>query len=110
MVVVDSPVPRGPHREQLSRDWFQARKGEYDRLLKEPLATLCVALDGAFRARGIALEADPTRSPFRIYRDVRFSKDESPHHDKVRTGKEGALRGVYVARCIPEQKLRLGHR
>ena len=28
---------------------------------------------------GIPLRADPARSPFRIYRDVRFSKDKSPY-------------------------------
>jgi uncharacterized protein (TIGR02453 family) len=65
------------------RAWFQPRKDEYERLLKEPLAALCVALDGAFRARGIPLEGDPTRSPFRIYRDVRFSKDKSPYKTNV---------------------------
>ena len=30
-------------------------------------------------------KADPKRSIFRIYRDTRFSKDKSPHHDEVRT-------------------------
>src|SRR6476646_7778391 len=69
--------------ENNSRDWFQPRKAEYERLLKEPLAALCVALDDAFRARGIPLEADPTRSPFRIYRDVRWSKDTSPYKTNV---------------------------
>jgi uncharacterized protein (TIGR02453 family) len=61
------------------RPWFQERKATYLRLLKEPLESLCVALDGEFRARGIPLAADPRRSPFRIYRDVRFSKDKSPY-------------------------------
>jgi uncharacterized protein (TIGR02453 family) len=67
------------------RDWFTPRKGEYERLLKGPLEALCRALDEAFRARAIPLEGDPSRSPFRIYRDVRFAKDKSPHFDKVRT-------------------------
>jgi uncharacterized protein (TIGR02453 family) len=65
------------------RAWFQARKGDYERLLKEPLQALCVALDGEFSARGIPLSADPTRSPFRIYRDVRFSADKSPYKTAV---------------------------
>ena len=69
--------------ENNSRDWFTPRKADYERLLKEPLAALCVALDGAFRERGIPLEGDPTRSPFRIYRDVRFSKDKSPYKTNV---------------------------
>jgi len=61
------------------RSWFQPRKADYERLLKEPLEALCVALDGEFAARGVPLAADPRRSPFRIYRDVRFSKDKSPY-------------------------------
>ena len=65
------------------RDWFTPRKAEYERLLKAPLEALCRALDEAFRARGIPLEGDPSRSPFRIYRDVRFSKDKSPYKTNV---------------------------
>jgi len=61
------------------RDWFQPRKAEYERLLKEPLEQLCVALAGEFAARGLPLRADPKRSPFRIYRDTRFSSDKSPY-------------------------------
>jgi uncharacterized protein (TIGR02453 family) len=61
------------------RAWFQPRKGDYERLLKEPMASLCVALDEQFKKRGIPLEADAKRSPFRIYRDTRFSKDKSPY-------------------------------
>ena len=67
------------------RTWFQPRKSEYERLLKEPLEALCVALDAQFQARGIPLRADPAKSPFRIYRDVRFAKDKSPYHDKGHT-------------------------
>jgi uncharacterized protein (TIGR02453 family) len=66
-----------------SRDWFQPRKAEYERLLKEPLEALCIALDEQFRARGIPLRADPAKSPFRVYRDVRFSKDKSPYKTAV---------------------------
>ena len=65
--------------ENNNRDWFQPRKGEYERLIKEPLADLCVALETEFRARDIPLHADPVKSPFRIYRDVRFSKDKRPY-------------------------------
>jgi len=65
------------------RAWFQPRKGEYESLLKAPLEALCVALEQRFRARGIPLQADPGRSPFRIYRDVRFSKDKSPYKTNI---------------------------
>ena len=32
------------------RDWFQPRKGEYERLLKEPMEQLCIALNELFRS------------------------------------------------------------
>ena len=80
------------------RSWFQPRKAEYERLLKGPLEALCVAVDDAFIARGVPLSADPGRSPFRIYRDVRFSKDKSPYKTQASasfpwTGEGGGVGG-----------------
>ena len=65
------------------RTWFQSRKGEYERLLKEPLEALCLALADRFEARQLPLRSDPSKSPFRIYRDVRFSADKSPYKTHV---------------------------
>src|SRR3990170_5939884 len=65
------------------RAWFQPRKAEYQRLLKDPLEALVAALAERFAAQRIPLRADPARSPFRIYRDVRFSKDKSPYKTNV---------------------------
>jgi uncharacterized protein (TIGR02453 family) len=65
------------------RAWFQPRKTDYERLLKAPLEDLCVALHERFTTRGIPLRADPRTSPFRIYRDVRFSTDKSPYKTNV---------------------------
>jgi uncharacterized protein (TIGR02453 family) len=61
------------------RAWFQPRKADYERLIKAPLEALCVALADRFDQLRLPLEADPRRSPFRIYRDVRFSRDKSPY-------------------------------
>jgi uncharacterized protein (TIGR02453 family) len=61
------------------RNWFKPRKADYERLIKEPLEALCVALAESFDELRLPLDADPKRSPFRIYRDVRFSKDKSPY-------------------------------
>src|SRR6478609_5365551 len=69
--------------ENNDRAWFTPRKGDYEELLKRPLEALIVALGDRFEAREIPLSADPTRSPFRIYRDVRFSKDKSPYKTNV---------------------------
>lgn len=65
------------------RSWFGPRKAQYEALLKVPLEQLCSAVDEAFRARDLPLVADPARSPFRIYRDVRFAKDKSPYKTNV---------------------------
>lgn len=65
------------------RSWFQPRKARYEALLKEPLERLCTAVDAEFQARGIPLTADAARSPFRIYRDVRFSRDKAPYKTNV---------------------------
>jgi len=65
------------------RSWFQPRKGDYERLLKEPLEALCLALAERFETDGLPLRADPAHSPFRIYRDVRFSADKSPYKTHV---------------------------
>ncbi len=69
--------------EHNERAWFQPRKADYERLLKEPMEGLVVALGERFASRGIPIEADPRHAIFRIYRDVRFSKDKSPYKTHV---------------------------
>jgi uncharacterized protein (TIGR02453 family) len=78
--------------ENNERAWFQPRKAEFERLVKEPTEALCVALAERFAARGLPLLADPARSPFRIYRDVRFARDKSPY--KVAQGAQFPWQGA----------------
>ena len=61
------------------RAWFQPRKAEFERLLKAPMEAMIATLADRLAARGVPMLADPKRSPFRIYRDTRFSKDKPPH-------------------------------
>jgi uncharacterized protein (TIGR02453 family) len=65
------------------RAWFQPRKAEYERLIKEPMESFVEALAEAFARRRLPLRADPKRSIFRIYRDTRFAKDKSPYKTHV---------------------------
>jgi uncharacterized protein (TIGR02453 family) len=81
------------------RAWFQPRKDQFEALLKRPLEALCLALAERFEARGVGLTAD-LRSPFRIYRDTRFSKDKSPYKTAVSaqfpaTGVDGGPGGYF---------------
>ncbi|HEV8698900.1 MAG TPA: DUF2461 domain-containing protein [Candidatus Limnocylindrales bacterium] len=61
------------------RGWFQPRKADYERLLKEPMEDFVAALAERFAAHRLPLQADPKTSIFRIYRDTRFAKDKSPY-------------------------------
>ena len=78
------------------RAWFQPRKADYERLVRDPMRALVTALADRFRARDIPLVADPDRSVSRIYRDTRFSKDKSPYKDRAyaRLGWAGPGGGV----------------
>ena len=69
--------------ENNDRAWFQPRKAEFERLLKEPMEALVAALADALAARQVPMLADPKRAPFRIYRDTRFSKDKAPYKNHL---------------------------
>ena len=65
-----------------NRDWFQANKDRYERDLKEPFLDFIADAGPGLRKISPGLVADPRPvggSMFRIYRDVRFSKDKSPY-------------------------------
>jgi uncharacterized protein (TIGR02453 family) len=92
-MITDAPAFVGFTREAIQfladlaenneRAWFQPRKADYERLLKAPMEALCAALAVRFAARDIPLVADPKRSPFRIYRDTRFSRNKAPYKTHV---------------------------
>lgn len=66
-------------KENNNRDWFQTHKDEYEQCRKEYIAFLTELLPqmAAFDPR--LAELEPKNCMFRIYRDVRFSKDKSPY-------------------------------
>jgi uncharacterized protein (TIGR02453 family) len=64
------------------RAWFDANKDRYVQHVKEPLLEFIDDAGPELRAISRHLVADPRPvggSMFRIYRDVRFSKDKSPY-------------------------------
>jgi uncharacterized protein (TIGR02453 family) len=83
------------------RTWFSSRKELYERECLEPLRTLTIALARDLRKARVRIEADASRVGFRIYRDVRFSRDKSPYKTNLGTylphrGVRGAPGGHYV--------------
>ena len=72
-------------RENNDRKWFRARKSDYERYVREPLIEL-VAEVGMSLTGALAGVPDrachrslPRKSVYRIYRDIRFSKNKAPY-------------------------------
>ncbi len=64
-----------------TRDWFQANKPVYERAVKQPAEAFSAEMAGQLEdLTGIVHKP----KVFRIYRDVRFSKDKTPYNAHVR--------------------------
>jgi len=61
------------------RAWFASRKARFESELFEPLRALVADATTELARAKIAIQGDPKRSIFRIYRDVRFGHDKSPY-------------------------------
>ena len=64
------------------REWFQENKGRYERHVKEPLLAFIEDFEPYLHSISEHFVADTRAnggSMFRIYRDVRFSKDKTPY-------------------------------
>ncbi len=66
-----------------NREWFQARKAIYQTELQDVLRDLVVRTTQLLQKAKVPLRADPKRSLFRIYRDIRFSPDKRPYKTHV---------------------------
>ncbi len=87
------------------REWFQANKARYEEHVKAPLLSLIEDIEAPLMKVSPHLVADPSPvggSMFRIYRDVRFSKDKRPYktHAALQfrhiAGKDVHAPGLYV--------------
>jgi uncharacterized protein (TIGR02453 family) len=60
------------------REWFKARKEQYEELLRMPMIALIERLAADFQGFAPDLVANPKTSLYRIYRDTRFSENKAP--------------------------------
>ena len=60
------------------RDWFRARKDQYETHVRGPMTAVVERLADDFRSFAPELIASPKQSLFRIYRDTRFSDNKKP--------------------------------
>lgn len=69
-------------RSNNNREWFQANRTRYERHVRGPLLRFIEDFRPSLHSISTHFVADPRAnggSMFRIYRDVRFSKDKSPY-------------------------------
>jgi uncharacterized protein (TIGR02453 family) len=84
------------------RDWFRARKADYERDVRAPMLELLARLERDFATFAPELVSDPKVSLYRIYRDTRFSADKSPlkthvaAHFPTRGLPRGQGAGLYI--------------
>ena len=85
--------------------WFKDNKQRYRDNVQEPLLALVEAMGPRLKKISPHIVADPRRnggSVFRIYKDVRFSKDKSPYktHGAIQfrhaRGKDAHAPGFYI--------------
>jgi uncharacterized protein (TIGR02453 family) len=71
-----------------NRDWFNARKADYQQWVLAPAQEFVFALGERLKtiSKGIAYDTrtNGSGSILRIYRDVRFSKDKTPYNTSLR--------------------------
>ena len=60
------------------REWFRARKDQWEQHVRAPMITLLQRLAVDFRTFGPEFVCDPKVSLLRIYRDTRFSDNKAP--------------------------------
>lgn len=92
-------------KENNTREWFQENKERYTAEVQEPLRSFISAFAAPLHAISPHFVADPRPtggSMFRIYRDVRFSKDKSPYKTHAaaqfrhESGKDAHAPGFYL--------------
>ena len=74
-----------------NRLWFEKHKEGYESSVKIPMQSLIASLHPHFQRFAPEFDINPKRSLFRIYRDVRFSKDKTPY--KTHAAAHFVLRG-----------------
>lgn len=85
-----------------NREWFNANKVTYENEVKQPFLRLVESLNHHLASKLPEYYMDdPSRAPFRIYRDTRFSKNKTPYKNHIaaafpRRGIQDKAAGLYV--------------
>ena len=89
-------------QENNNREWFNSNKKRYEQNVKIPFENFVGHLIDSLQPHFESLAITPKDAIFRIYRDVRFSKDKSPYKTKVSAiispggRKNKTIPGIYI--------------
>jgi uncharacterized protein (TIGR02453 family) len=85
-----------------NREWFQENKKRFEKDVKAPFTAFVDELIGRVNAVNPEIVLEPKDAIFRIYRDIRFSKDKTPYKTHMaaiiaRGGRKGMREpGLYI--------------
>ena len=83
------------------RGWFNENRETYETEVRFPLECLVAEFRPGGAGKGLPVRGDPSKAIFRIYRDIRFSKNKQPYKTHAgavlsRTGSRGDPGAVYI--------------
>jgi uncharacterized protein (TIGR02453 family) len=84
-----------------SKEWFDKNRDKYEDLVKRPFEEFITDLIGEIRKSDKTIDMLAKQAIFRIYKDVRFSKDKSPYKTSVSAaisaqGKNPEFPGIFI--------------
>ena len=62
-----------------NREWFELNKKRYEATVKKPMEAFAAEMIGRMQQIEPLISMTPKDAVFRIYRDIRFSKDKTPY-------------------------------
>lgn len=91
----------GEIKARQDREWFAQHKQEFKTLLQQPLGQLVDQVAFRCAIEEIPFTGTAKQNQFRIYRDIRFSKDKSPFKTHVsctwsRSGQKNTQGALYL--------------
>jgi uncharacterized protein (TIGR02453 family) len=90
------------------REWFEARRGIYERALKAPMLALIEEINASMIEFAPEHVRPPHKVAMRIYRDIRFSPNKQPYKTHLsawwsRRGMEKTSGGGFYLQISPQQ-------
>jgi len=97
-------------RRNNRREWFDPRKPDFERELKQPMLALIQTVNHAMEDFAPAHVRPPQKCMMRIYRDIRFSSDKRPYKSHIsawwsREGLEKTSGGGFYMHISPDEVL-----